>query len=306
MTDWTGLRKSLLKDSKSMLPPTVKLPMLPRALTEFTEKAKDPEANPAELSAIIATDSGLSSALLRQVNSAAVGARSTITSVQQALTMFGIRATQLYLTTSGLKQMMKSTASKLINIQNFWNTNLERAIMAREVAKLIKADSGLAFTAGMLQDFLLPLITNELYDEYVQYTEEPEKFGSLAAFERQKFGWDHAQAGAQVMLNWNFPDELICCVCLHHRGLVMLNDDQLKRTSALAVTVSSLVPDPVQQEPKGMSQLIKLDERWGAFELLSLAETIDEEFQATTSDSNHLSFLRTCKKSIERAAAGES
>lgn len=306
MTDWTALRKTLLQDSKSMLPPTVKLPMLPRALSEFTEKAKDPEADPGELSQIIATDSGLSSALLRYVNSSAVGARSPITSIQQALTMFGIRATQLYLTTSGLKQMMKSTSSKLINIQNFWNTNLERALLAREVAKLVKADASLAFTAGMLQDFLLPLITNQLYEEYLEFTGDPDKFTNLVSFERQKFGWDHAEAGAQVMLGWNFPDELICCVCLHHRGVAMLADDQLNKTSSLAVMISSLVPDPIQQEPDGLAQLFKLDETWDAFELLPMAERIDEEFQATTADKNHFAFLRICQKSLQRAESENS
>lgn len=306
MIDWTALRKDLLKESKSMLPPTVKLPMLPRALMEFTEKAKDPEADPAELARILASDSGLSSSLLRQVNSAAVGARTNITSVQQALTMLGIRSTQLYLTTTGLKQMMKSTASKLINIQNFWNTNLERAILAREVATILKADAGLAFTAGMLQDFLLPLITNELYEQYCEFTENPEEHKNLCAFERKKFGWDHAQAGAQVMLGWNFPDELICCVCLHHRGLAMFKDDQLKRTSAMAVTISSLVPDPIQQEPEGMNQLIKLDEKWPSFNLLPLAEKIDEEFQSTTSDQNHFAFVKVCQKAMERATSAES
>ena len=48
------------------MPPEVKLPMLPRALMEFTQLAKDPNADVRELSRIIATDSGLSTALLRR------------------------------------------------------------------------------------------------------------------------------------------------------------------------------------------------------------------------------------------------
>ncbi len=176
------------------MPPEVKLPMLPRALMEFTQLAKDPNADVRELSRIIATDSGLSTALLRCANSAAVGARTRITSVQHALAMFGIRTTQLILTTCGLENVMKSTSSKSINIQRFWNTNLERALLARAVAKLIKADADVAFTAGMLQDFLLPIITNELLEDYLEFAEYRDDFGNLVSFEQQKFGWDHAQA----------------------------------------------------------------------------------------------------------------
>jgi serine/threonine-protein kinase len=301
MPDWTALRTALLQDkSGSSLPPTVKLPILPRALSEFSQLARDPDADARELSRIISTDSGLSSELLRHVNSAAVGARSKITSVQQALSLFGIRKTQLVLTTAGLRDVMKSTSSKLVNFQNFWNTNLERALLAREVAKLLKADADLAFTGGMLQDFLLPVITNELFEAYLEFTEDRDQFTNLVSFEQQKFGWDHARAAAQLMFAWHFPDELICCVCLHHEGTSPLADEELKNTSHAAVAISCLLPDPLRQEADGLARLIELEKNWGDFELLPMAERIDAEFQETAGDTrNHFSFLRHCQKASQ-------
>ncbi len=301
-TDWTEIRKSILPEhSKSALPPSIKLPILPQALQEFQQKARDPEADTGRLSRIISTDSGLSSELLRHVNSSATGMRIKVTSVQQALVLLGIRSTLLHLTTSGVKQAMKSSSSKLINFQNFWNTNLERALFAREVAKLLKADAELAFTAGMLQDFLLPLLTNQLLDNYLEFAENRDQHSNLSSFERHKLGWDHAEAAAHVMFAWHFPDELICCVGLHHRGLEILDDKELRNTSAAAVAISSLLPDALRQESRGIERLLELGENWREFRLLPIAEKIDAEFSVmATQAKNHFSFLRVCQQTLKR------
>lgn len=173
--------------------------------------------------------------------------------------------------------------------------------MAREVAGLVNADADLAFTAGMLQDFLLPPITNELFEDYLEYTENRDEFTNLVSFEEQRFGWNHAQAAARLMFDWNLPDELICCVHLHHKGTAPLNDENLKTTSHAAVAVSGLLPDPLRQEADGLARLIELEENWDEFELLPIAERIDAEFRELSRDtSNHFSFLRLCHKALER------
>lgn len=298
--DWTELRKSLVSDeAKSAFPSSIKLPVLPKALLEFSEKAKDPDADIQELSRIISTDSGLSSGLLRRANSAQVGSKARVTSVQQALVMFGVKATQLRLSSLGVQEVMKSSSSQLINFQNFWNTNLERALFARELAELLHADADLAFTASMLQDFMLPLLTNKLLDEYLEFAESPQQYENLIDFENQRFGWNHAQAAANVMCAWKFPDELICCVCLHHRGLGLRQDSQLGRTSLAAVAIASLLPDALQQQPDSMQKLLQLERELDALQLVPVAEKIDADFQQVAQNvQNHFSLLHY----VERAS----
>ena len=301
--DWNAIKLSFLaENSDSVLPPSVKLPVLPQALTEFQKKTKDPEADVNELSRIIASDAGLSTELLRIVNTCNTGARAKVTSVKQALVTLGIKSTLLHLTTSGMKQVMRSSSSKLINFQVFWSANLERSLFAREIAALLDTDTEIAFTAGMLQDFLLPLITNELVDDYLEFTEHRDQYSKLVEFERKKLGWDHAQAAAQIMHAWEFPDELVCCVFFHHRGIEILADEQLGNTPAAAVAISSLLPDALRQEPKGLERLMQLEKKWNALELLPIAEKIDEELHEMTSGGrNHLSFLKAYKHAASRA-----
>lgn len=301
MPEWSKLRESILaENSDSVLPPSVQLPILPQALSEFRKKSQNPDVDTNELSKIIASDAGLSTELLRTVNSCKTGARAKVTSVRQALLILGIPTALLHLTTSGLKQVMRSTSSKLINFQNFWNSNLERSLFAREVAALLSADTDLAFTAGMLQDFLLPLITNQMLDDYLEFTSDRDSYESLVDFERQKFGWDHALAAAQVMYAWEFPDELICCVCYHHHGVDILKDEQLGKTSAAAVAISSLIPDALRQESEGLPKLMELEKNWAEFDLMAIAERVADEFQEMVDVRNHFTFLRVYQNALKR------
>ena len=110
------------------------------------------------------------------------------------------------------------------------------------------------------------------------------------AFEQQKFGWDHAQAAAQVMYSWQFPDELICCVFFHHAGVEILKDERLGQTVA-AGAISTLEPDALRQEPDSLHRLIEPEKMWDEFDLLPIAENVNADFQEMASDvRNHFAF----------------
>ena len=303
--DWKQLREKLLgPQKKTILPPSIKLPVLPTALMEFSRQSALPDANPKQLGEIIESDAGLTCELLRYANSSAVAVRQKVASAQQAVTLLGIRATRLYLTTSAVRNVMKSRESKLVNFQVFWNTNLERAILAREVARLLKVDPDVAFAGGMLQDFLLPILTSEMLDEYLKFSKLQEQNPvELPLFEQAVFDWDHAEAAAHIMLAWGFPDDLICCVASHHYGLKALVDPQLSRTPVAACAVAGLMPDPFRQVPAGLDRLLQLESKWPEFRVLELAQKVHDEFKAMSPASaaaNHFTFLRRCEKVVQK------
>lgn len=305
MPNWTEIRSSIVANGADVaLPPSVKLPVLPKALSDFRKLSADPDADTNQLSQIVSSDAGLSAELLRNVNSCKLGSgRAKVTSVKQALMTLGIKGTLMHLTTSALKESMKSTSSKLINFQNFWNTNLERSLFAKEVAAILGADTELAFTSGMIQDFLLPMITNQLVEDYLEFAENRVEFSSLVAFEQEKFGWNHAQASAHILHAWHFPDELICCVHFHHQGMEVLKDKRLAKTSVAAAAISSFLTDALRQEPNGLDHLIELDKRWADFDLHAIATKVDREFQELSENaSNHIPFVRVLENALKRRA----
>ena len=289
MIDWAAIRVAALgARNDAALPPRISFPVLPRTLTEFCRKAEDPKVTQRELATLIENDTGLCCELLRYVNCAQVGLRNKASSAQHALALLGIRKTKLFLMSAGMKMALAARSSKLINLKNFWNANLERALFAKEVAILLRADADLAFVGGMLQDFLLPILTNELTDDYLSFIGDQErKPQDLPVFEKTRFGWDHAFAAAHLLSAWNFPDDLTCCLMFHHRGLAMLCDKQLGKTAVAAVAVAGLLPDAMKQSPQGLEHLLKLEKFWPDFHLEEIATRVHEQFEATAPGVKH-------------------
>lgn len=297
--NWTEFRRSLLGDhDPQVFPPRIQLPILPHALMEFSRKAESPDACTTELGRIIESDSGLTCDLLRYVNSSKFGLRTKLSTAHQAITKLGIRNSKLFLLTAGVQHAMKACKSKLINFQAFWLTNLERALFAREVAGLLKANADVAFAGSMLHDFMLPLLSNEKYHDYFKFTQIPEQDRPpLVTYEKATFGWDHALASAQVLLAWSFPDDLISCVLLHHGGLEMLRHNEVGNTAVAAVAVAGLIPDALRQSGAGLEQLMQLDAVWPKFQLVEIAERVEQELMESTSLADqHFSLKRRCEK----------
>lgn len=298
MVDWAGIREEALGDfTIAALPPTMSLPALPLAVTQFVQKAADANAALADLAKIIETDTGLTLELLKHVNSAFVGLRTKAASVMQALSILGLRPSKNLVITVGTKAAVQSRQSKLINQNSFWNAALQKALFAREVASLLKTDGEIAFSGALLQDFLLPVLTNELYEPYLEFVKtRDDRAVNLCEFEQESFSWDHAIAGACLAHRWKLPDELICCILFHHQGLEILAHPQLGRSPAAAVALAALLPDQLRQCYQGLEQLVALEQKWPAFNLQRLAETVDtRQSEAGLGVRNDFPLSRRCK-----------
>jgi HD-like signal output (HDOD) protein len=305
LIDWVQQRETMLgKTSESNLLPDIKLPVLPQALIEFSQQADDPHCEIRNLSAIVESDTGLTCQLLRSVNASVNGLRHKISSAHHAIATLGIRRTKLLLITVALQDSLPAKQLKLINLATFWNANLERAIFAKHIARLLKADEHLAFSAALLCDFLLPVLTNDRDEQYLEFLNLSSTGSSeFCPFEEQTFGCNHAEAAARVVFEWGFPDDLICCVMLHHEGLAILTDADLGQSAAAAVAVATLIPDPLRQSSDGMEQLQNLSNVWNAFDLNLFAEAVYEEYQPQARDSANCIPLRDhVRKLLELAA----
>jgi len=303
--NWTQLREQTIgRLELRAFPPTVNLPALPHAVTEFIEQSQNPEVGIKELSTILETDTGITTELLRYVNSTYFGLRNKARNVLQALTMLGGKQSRMFVVTTGMQAAIQSRQSKLLNQSCFWNASLQKAIFAREVAALLGADQDLAFAAGLMQDFLLPVLTNDLYDFYTPFAAEREKLPSmLTTYEQGTYGWDHAIAAAALGANWKLPDDLICCILLHHSGLKLHNHPLLGKTAAFAVATSGLLPDQLRQAYDGLEQLLELEKRWPEFHLQELVETVDQKHaEIGLGVQNDFPLSRRCRAVLEESA----
>jgi hypothetical protein len=155
--DWAAIRAEGLSGfAMTAIPPTIQLPALPHAVTLFMQRSTNEAVPSEELAKILETDASLTIELLRYVNSSFLGLRQKAKTVQQALSLLGRRRSRMLVFATGTEAALRSRKSKLINQSAFWNACLQKALFAREVAKLLGTDIEVAFAGGLLQDFCSP------------------------------------------------------------------------------------------------------------------------------------------------------
>jgi HD-like signal output (HDOD) protein len=280
VVDWSVIREEALAGlTVSLIPPKVRLPALPHAVTLFVQRSRDETVLLKDLAKILETDAGLTIQLLKYVNSSFLAVQKKVVSAFQALSILGCQHSLRFVIATGMEAAIRAHDSKLINPNAFWSTNLQKAIFSREIALLLKTDPEVAFVGSLLQDYVLPVLTNDLFDDYRQFVQsEDTNAQTLSEFERATFGWDHGLVGACLAYDWNLPDELVCCIRYHHSGLEILNDPRLGRSPVAATALSALLPDQFCQHHHGLELLVQLERTWPAFCLQRLAETVDRQY----------------------------
>lgn len=294
--DWKTLSETSVASVKAeLLPTSVDLPSLPQAVTEFVQKAANPDFNVTEILEVVEKDASLTVELLKHVNSANYAMRNPIRSVRDAILHIGINPTRLHLLAVGMKAATRALKTKLINQRNFWNESLQRALFAREIARRMKLDPGLAFLGGLLQDYLLPVLTNTYDKQYLQFLEVPPgQRKDLAVWELETFGFDHASAGAHFAAEWHFPPDLLCAMAFHHSLESTLQGTHAEFFKLFPVALAALLPDQLHQSATGFQTLIKVAKHSRAIDLADVCRTVDVEQMKLAEGyeiPNHLSQL---------------
>ena len=262
------------------LPDDLQIPSLPTSLTEFLEASNQPDCDVSGLGRIVEQDPGLTVDLLKCVNSAALGTTRPVKTPTEALVRLGIPRSRTFLMAAGLRGAALAHESRLMNSRSFWNESLRRALFAKTTAFKVETDVDLAYMGGLLQDFLLPVLTNQYDNQYIEFMKNAAPQGvSLADWESDTFGWNHAIAGAYVAKKWNMPDDLLHAIMLHHRMDVSLQSSESEMFNLFPVTLAALLPDQLSQVPDGVERLINADGASELFDLDEMCVAVDGELE---------------------------
>lgn len=288
--DWQHIRKALLKTPSGYTCPRPPGATWIRVLQLFPSQGPLSAERTRLIADSIDQDARLRAEFFRQLHFGLLPLADPIDTTQEAIAFLGLHKSRLLLISSGLQSAKTLTKSTLIHGRNFWAANQERALIAFEIARILEADKWTSFVAARIQDFCLPQLFSLFEKNYVHFLSSPHP---LCEFETTRFGWNHATLAACALLDWGCPDELICTVLLHHDGLKVLDDEQLRKSSVAAVAIASLFPDPLRQVPHGWQQLQTLRDTSCHFDWKEIAAQVDCRFKQTEKRSqNHISLQR--------------
>ncbi len=187
----------------------------PASTQRLSELTANPDALLEPVIRVIESDPGLSTRLLRLVNSSVFALRTPCTSVTHAASLVGMKRLHQLAQTATIIELVdaKSEAASLI---------LEHSSVVATLSRYLAGHVGLPpeelFTCGLLHDIgkvILLESESDLYRTLVETTiNEPD---SAHIRERDLLGYDHAVLGGHVLQAWNIPAPIPKVVAWHHQ-----------------------------------------------------------------------------------------
>ena len=196
------------------------LPPLPAVLLELQKVVQNETSNSDDVAKIVRSDAGLSTFLLRLVNSAFYSFPARVDTVSRAVTMVGVRP--LYLLSMGLlfQDMIRAIPKNSLIIANFWQHSIATGLAAQEIWKQMgQREEERLFTGGLLHDIGILAMACMLPDVQNLYKHLDIKVRRMPMHDAEKelLGFDHARFGAMLLRKWNMPASLAMPVLWHHQ-----------------------------------------------------------------------------------------
>jgi HD-like signal output (HDOD) protein len=171
-----------------------------------------------------AQDVGLTSGLLRQVNSPAMGLRRKVDSVDQAVALIGLNNLTSIVTGLCLQQTVGKSG---ISLRRFWDVADKRAMAMRRLAVRLGGPSpGVAHTFGLFCDVGIPLLMQR-FPDYSATLQRCDKEAErpFTAPEQETHGTDHAVIGSMMARSWGLSPVVFQAIRWHHEPDAYLSRD---------------------------------------------------------------------------------
>jgi hypothetical protein len=81
------------------------------------------------------------------------------------------------------------------------------------------------------------------------------------------------------MLNWGFPDDLICCVLLHHRANQVWSLEPLRNTALPALAVTSWLPCVISPSTANLGKFNQFVTDNFRLDVAGLALSVEEQLR---------------------------
>ncbi len=262
------------------------LPPLPQVAQKALNLIRNPKSNMDDLANVLVMDQGLTSTVLRWVNSSYYGLASPVSTVQQAVVYLGQNTIQsLVLAASVSTFLYKPVPGYELDRGDLWKHSIGIATGAQWLTKKFGSDiSEEAYHAGLLCDI------GKLAFEVILRNVDTNKINwqgrSFNELEVEIFGIDHARMGAEMAKRWNLPEGLQRAIEFHHHPVlageyVLLASAVHLADAALMMLGISLGKDGLRYEldPVALATLgINEDQFTSAFDQMSQAIEAAEKF----------------------------
>ena len=188
------------------------LPPAPRVMPKLLKLLNDPDSSSSAIVDLVGLDASLTARLIGISNSAYYGMEGGITDLGEAVQRLGFREIYRTITNVYAKSFVgQSMKSYGIEADERWFNSVATGLVMETMSMRWKrGEPATAYTIGLLHDLGKTAI-NEIYcDRYHEVLRRIENEQiDLCTAEKEAFGFDHAEAGAVLLKNWDFPNDIV-------------------------------------------------------------------------------------------------
>lgn len=272
-----------LDDKKiSAVVSSFQIPVKPQILTELQSLLDEVEPDIDKVAKLISTDVGLSSSILKIINSPFYGMKRKISKIKQAVMIVGLKTINGLVTALLLKSCFKG--SSCISLERFWDDSLDianaMAFIGNKVQSTIPIDT--LYTIGLFQNCGIPLLAIK-FSDYKDLLIQANSLGvNSIELEEQKYQTNHAVLGYYVACSWHLPKE-ICLIILQHHAENYFSEIS-GNNEQLALATLKLAEYMVEKEKR-----LKISPEWEAvkesvLDILGLTSVDFEELEDNFSE----------------------
>ncbi len=223
----------------------LKLPPCPALLDQFHKAINDDEADQNKLVQLVSGDLAMSAAVLKTVNSPAYGLSRTTSSIQQALTIIGLRATSNLLSRLLFRQAFPEGSGTVM--RKFWEESSRLTETAAEIARRVSGlNADEATTYMVFRDCGMAVMINRFpdYAAVWQAHSEGRAYEALK-LEQQQHQTNHAHVGYALAKEWRVPESLAIAILCHHEIAKPSGEPLMLRGSPVKLAAFGLLIDQI-------------------------------------------------------------
>jgi HD-like signal output (HDOD) protein len=210
------------EDPVDALMKSIRIPPRPSLLADLQRELASPDPSPETIGRIVASDVGMSGALLKLANSAIYGGRRKAKSIEQAILFLGINQVASLMTGLLARQAIPANSAALAS---FWDVSTRRAQAMVFLSRRMRiGEPDVAHTFGLFCDTGVPLLMDRFKDyEASFFAASLEAERPFTALEEERHATSHAAIGCLLARNWGLSDHVGWAI-LHHHDYAVLDD----------------------------------------------------------------------------------
>ncbi len=186
---------------------SVKLPVMPEVAHALIRTLHDEDVSITQVRDLVAKDPVLTAKLLRTANSAAMGMRREIGTLDAAISMVGLSQVRTLALTACMNVAFPVVPG--LDRTEFWRNSMACAGYAQWLAGGIGLDAQQAWLTGMMLRLGELLIVQAKPTTLAELERQPQIPGDRWAREQQLLGFTEAQVTAELAHRWHFPADIV-------------------------------------------------------------------------------------------------